>query len=58
MRTTVYTDPNDPDETDEFPECHASVTDEGALWIVSAADSSVEAEYVPGEWVSAEIIKG
>lgn len=58
MRTTVYTDPTDPGETDEFPDCGASTTDEGELWIelwIVAADDGIESAYAQGEWSSFEV---
>lgn len=55
MRTTVYTNPDNSDETDEFPGCHGSVDDSGLL-VIADDDSAVEAEYPPGEWASFETV--
>lgn len=52
MRTTVHTDPTDPDETDEWPACSASVDEDGSLAVVDHDTSGVETIYAAGEWVS------
>lgn len=52
MRTTVYTDPNDPDETDEHPGCFGTVDEDGSLTIVEWTNSGVETVYGPSEWSS------
>lgn len=52
MRTTVYPNAGDPDETDEFPGCSGSVDDAGALVVVEHVSSGVEATYAAGEWSS------
>lgn len=52
MRTTVYTDANDPDETDEFPECFGTVEEDGTLTIVQFEGSGVETTYTAREWDS------
>jgi hypothetical protein len=57
VRTTVYTDANDPDETDEFPGCFGSVDDDGSLTIVQFEGSGVETTYKPQEWDSYQTSK-
>lgn len=54
MRTTVYPNPSDPEETDEFPGCFGSVDDDGSLTIVEFEGNGVETTYRPSEWASFE----
>lgn len=53
MRTTVYTDPNDLTETDEWPGGYACVYESGALEVLE--NGSVVAVYTPDEWSSVEV---
>jgi len=54
MRTSVHPNPpnsDDPDDTDEFPDCAGSVSNNGAL-VVADESSTIETTYHRGEWVA------
>jgi hypothetical protein len=56
MRTTVYTDRTNPDATDEFPGCFATVdAPDRRLSVVQFPDCGVEAQYEPGGWHTYEV---
>jgi hypothetical protein len=55
IRTSVATDANDLDETDEHPGCFGTVGEDGSLDIIDMASSDIEATYAPGEWVAYEV---
>ena len=55
MRTTVYTDPNDLTETDEWPGCYACVYESGALEVLE--NGAAIADYEPGQWSSVEVTR-
>ena len=52
MRTSVQTDPSDPDETDEWPECMGSANPQDGQLDIVDKDNLIEATYERGEWVA------
>lgn len=47
---------DDPDETDNFPDCRVSIDDEGRLDIITE-DDGIETSYAPDEWESVLVEK-
>lgn len=55
MRTTVFTDPADPEQTDSYPGCFGTLADDGDLLVIQyTAARRLEEHYAPGSWHSYE----
>ena len=47
---------DDPDETDNFPDCRVAIEDDGTLNVI-ADDDTIETTYAPDEWDSVLVEK-